>query len=164
MAGWKELVCLSLCILALQFLNCLATVPRRPWPADDQLTSWAASCKPTPPWTGSSEDSQASGFVRKRPHFVIRRSATTKLSKCFPESVTPQRNREMFQCFDACFNDACCKAVDVTSCERSYVPTEGLDFVKVVCAPTSKPILSIKLNSMCRGDRLFLSEDMVLFQ
>ena len=64
---------------------------------------------------------------------TMRPSMTSLLNKCFLETVTPQQQRDMFQCFTQCLYNLCCRAVNVKDeCEQSYVQTEEMDFVKEV--------------------------------
>ena len=60
-------------------------------------------------------------------------SWTSDLSRCSLESITPQQQRDMLQCFTQCLLHPCCRAVNITRCEQSYVNTEEMDFVKTVC-------------------------------
>ena len=62
----------------------------------------------------------------------LRSSQATSLSQCSLQNLTSVEQRQMFQCYMGCLSDSCCKAVDITSCEQSYVSTEALDFVKEV--------------------------------
>ena len=62
----------------------------------------------------------------------LRPSQSTSLSQCSLQNLTSAEQRQMFQCYMGCLRDSCCKAVDITSCEQSYVSTEALDFVNEV--------------------------------
>ena len=54
-------------------------------------------------------------------------------SRCSLKSVTPQQQRDMFQCFTQCLHNPCCRVVTVKDgCEQSYVETEEMDFTKRV--------------------------------
>ena len=62
--------------------------------------------------------------------FAFRPTANVSLNKHNLESLTREQQQKMHQCFMECFHDPFCKAVNVTSCEKSHVATEDLDFVK----------------------------------
>ena len=63
----------------------------------------------------------------------MRPSQNTDFNRCSLMSITPQHQRDMFQCFTQCLHNPCCRAVNVKDgCEQSYVETEEMDFVKEV--------------------------------
>ena len=64
--------------------------------------------------------------------FGFRYSANSQLIKCFLDSLDVQLQRHMFHCFTQCLHNPCCQAVNITTCEQSYVKTEEMDFVKMV--------------------------------
>ena len=60
-------------------------------------------------------------------------TASSELNKCSLESVTSQQQQaNMLQCFIQCWQNPCCRAINVTSCEQSYLNTDGMDFVREV--------------------------------
>ena len=54
------------------------------------------------------------------------------LTRCSLKSVTPEQQRDMLQCFTECCYNPCCKAVNIRTCEQSYIDTEEMDYVKQV--------------------------------
>ena len=64
--------------------------------------------------------------------FILRPSRDTNLTYCELDRITYQG--EAMQCLKDCLADSCCKAVSIQGiCEKSFVITETLDFVKEVC-------------------------------
>ena len=54
------------------------------------------------------------------------------LTRCSLKSVTPEQQRDMLPCFTECCYNPCCKAVNIRTCEQSYIDTEEMDYVKQV--------------------------------
>ena len=59
----------------------------------------------------------------------IRPSESSNLDRC---SLSSHQQTAKPRCLMNCWQDPCCLAVDVSSCEKSYLPTESLHFVKEV--------------------------------
>ena len=70
-------------------------------------------------------------FTHLRPPFTFRPSRNTKLGRCGLQGAGPQQKKK-FTCYKNCIENQCCHVVIITSCEQSYAPTEGMDFVKEV--------------------------------
>ena len=63
---------------------------------------------------------------------IMSHSLITEFSRCFLDEVTPAQQRDMFQCFIQCLQNPCCRAVNITNCQQSYINAEGMDFSKMV--------------------------------
>ena len=63
---------------------------------------------------------------------IMSPSLITEFSRCFLDEVTPDQQREMFQCFIQCLQNPCCRAVNITNCQQSYISAQGMDFLKMV--------------------------------
>ncbi len=60
----------------------------------------------------------------------LRPSKNTLLNRCSLGDLTNQQ--QSARCYMSCLHNPCCKAVNISSCEQSYVSTEALDLVKEV--------------------------------
>ena len=70
--------------------------------------------------------------VTAKSGFNLRPSLTTSFNSCLLDGKSEEQQLTMYQCLSDCFFDECCLAVNLMSCEKSYFPTEDMDFVKEV--------------------------------